>query len=301
MRERLEGVSARFICAAIVAGLVSDTTAQLDCLLVGEPRTISNSIDVDHLGIPDPGQTLWIDCFGGSILGTDFDKGDRGLQIDALAKTGFSVDTQDAFFRNVIDNEVPLLISVTGDPNIYFEMPGGRRDLWLPGAARDDVDGMEFWGDSIEDSYSEVGDPGGVSLVVTDRQGANPGVITQSQILQGIQSLGVGLDLRPEDIDVDATMSGLSGVSEDLLMFSVVPAGDLDGGEVFVLDMTTMTAEFLSHGGHLWNTEFNVMAAFGVLNENINGLEALPAPGTLSLLGLAVMARGRRRRLPRRG
>jgi len=284
----------------VILASATRATGQTQCLYVGEPRTISDNLDVDHVGTLDPGQTLWINCSGGAVPGTDFDPGNTGIQVDALAKTGYSTATTDYLFEEVINNEVTLLLSVEGDPDIYFELPNGDNGQWLEDAATVDVDGMEFWGDSIEDSYSVVGDPGGVSVFVTSFQGATAVQITQSQILAGVQSLGVGLGLAASDIDVDAMMSGLI---DNQLMFSVAPVADLDGGEIFVLDLTTMTATYLLHGDHLWDTNFNVMATFGVANENINALEAIgvppipvPSPSSFSLLALGslILARWRR-------
>ena len=38
------------------------------------------------------------------------------------------------------------------------------------------------------------------------------------------------------------------------------------------------TAHYLFHGGHLWNTEFEVMATYNTASENINALEAANIP-----------------------
>ena len=81
-------------------------------------------------------------------------------------------------------------------------------------------------------------------------------------------------------------MSGLD------IIFSIAPIDIYDGGEIWVWDgLTHGGATFLSHGGHLWNTAFPVMATFGTASENVNALEAVavPEPAILALLipGLA--------------
>ena len=72
----------------------------------------------------------------------------------------------------------------------------------------------------------------------------------------------------------------------------------LDGGEIFVGSRlggpgTAVSAGgFLSHGGHLWDTAFPVMAHFGLLSENVNALEAvstIPEPASLVLASLALL------------
>ena len=66
-----------------------------------------------------------------------------------------------------------------------------------------------------------------------------------------------------------------------------------DGGEVFVWDTVPGNpATFLSHGGHVWDTAFNVMATYNTPSENVNALEAVstvPEPGTLLLGALSMM------------
>jgi len=63
--------------------------------------------------------------------------------------------------------------------------------------------------------------------------------------------------------------------ASDSIVFTVAPVADLDGGEIFVLDLET-----------------------GVASENVNALEALPEPGTALLLGfgLSLLAGAKRNR-----
>jgi len=57
--------------------------------------------------------------------------------------------------------------------------------------------------------------------------------------------------------------------------------------------------EFLQHGGHVWDTDFDVQGTLGALSENIDALEAVgvPEPTTMALavLSLACMLGSTRR------
>ena len=89
-------------------------------------------------------------------------------------------------------------------------------------------------------------------------------------------------------------------------MFSIAPIIDpagvtiYDGGEIWVWGFGT-AANYLFHGGETWDTAHDVIGHFahlGMLNENINALEAVPAPGSLALLAMSGLIAARRRRPP---
>ncbi|WP_287076091.1 PEP-CTERM sorting domain-containing protein [Microcystis sp. M_QC_C_20170808_M3Col] len=88
--------------------------------------------------------------------------------------------------------------------------------------------------------------------------------------------------------------------NSDAILFSVMPidanldgvitpninGGDIDGGEIWSWQFGQPLAQFLNHGGHLWDTAFNVRQATGAVNENIDALEAVATPEPSSFLSL---------------
>ena len=102
-----------------------------------------------------------------------------------------------------------------------------------------------------------------------------------------------------ELMDVDATMA-----SGEQLLYSIAPLPlsqfdpalpDFDGGEIFVYDGPGTATRFLRHGGHDWDTAFDVVATFanlGVMSENINALEAVATPEPASCILMLLAAVG---------
>ena len=150
------------------------------------------------------------------------------------------------------------------------------------------------------------------------------GYIPHSVIVAAVESLFVPEDgmfgsLTTLEVDVDATMVRDRGVfgrwdAGDELLFSIDPIDApldvtgallpaIDGGEIIHLVNTPGgdVASFLSHGGHLWNTAFDVAGTFGYHFEDVDALEAVgtldgtmipyPEPGSFALLafGLAML------------
>ena len=174
--------------------------------------------------------------------------------------------------------------------------------------------------------------------------------VPHGDIVAAVEELFLGPGLRFDDatrraIDVDATM--VQDVGDvpataaalwdpgDELLFSIDPvsggsildasgavvgaAPPIDGGEIMHLVKTapgvgpgTFSISYLSHGGHLWDTKFDVRGTFGYYFEDIDALEAVgtltgdtdiptPEPSSAALaLGAAAMVgavvRRRRRR-----
>jgi hypothetical protein len=129
--------------------------------------------------------------------------------------------------------------------------------------------------------------------------------------------VGTPIDLLQEELDLDGMMldiqefeeaipGGPPGVSVGRINFTIDPITDpnglvvFDGGEIFTWDFALpgpiAPAAFLFHGGHLWDTAFPVMATYGTLSENVNGIEAVPEPATGLLLAVGMLFLGRRRR-----
>ena len=124
----------------------------------------------------------------------------------------------------------------------------------------DDLDALETYGPDQNDDAnraSYMGDPGGFS--VWDWNGGAPaGWFPKADIVAAIATLGWSGD--EESVDIDALMT-----SSDEIIFSIRANGNWDGGELVVMTLgNPRGAAFLNHGMHLWNTAFNVQAAFGV-------------------------------------
>ncbi|WP_013325333.1 PEP-CTERM sorting domain-containing protein [Gloeothece verrucosa] len=234
-----------------------------------------DSPNKDQNGAANAGQSLLWDGNGGVANGNDF--GDQ--EVDALANHA------DALFYAVIHNQAALLFSTEGDGRapILSESITGAGAIWATAAQIDangvnDLDGLEVWGpEGVPDSdrYSLVGDPNGISVYAL---GGTP-LITTSQIAAAIG--------RPElesQIDLDALM-----VYEPLstILFSIRPIDNVfDGGEIWTWNGVG-AAQFLNHGGHLWNTAFDVRGTFGTTSENVDGLEAVATPEPMTILGVA--------------
>ncbi|MEL7038113.1 MAG: hypothetical protein AAFO04_21230 [Cyanobacteria bacterium J06592_8] len=234
-------------------------------------KEYSNNADKDTNGIPDPGQTL--EWFGNGSTNDGFDYGIAG-QVDAMANRG------DALFHAVTNNQANLLFSTTFDNNIYFETPSGWNGIEytpdqidLPGAIDPgvlDVDGLEVWGPVDANRFSIYGDPGVAVYDYDPLTGTKTPLYDQTEIAEAIGVPDQYWDL----VNLDAMMT----FGDNLIMFSIDPISEvgLDGGEIWVWDRASGNpANFLNHGGNLWDTNFDVMATFGTASENINSLEAV--------------------------
>ncbi|MGI9427995.1 MAG: PEP-CTERM sorting domain-containing protein [Bythopirellula sp.] len=175
-------------------------------------------------------------------------------------------------------------------------------------------------------SVLEYSTPGGIT------PGVSSPVIFTADVATAVAPLQQVFDeiipLPPEElehlIDVDALfMNDITGfqdanISQKIpsarMVFSIdpvtltLPDGSVftlfDGGEIFVWDTVPgSTATFLNHGGHTWDTAFNLMATYNTPSENLNALEAvstIPEPATMMLGSLALLAIAGSRCIPRR-
>jgi len=191
-----------------------------------------------------------------------------------------------------------------------------------------DVDGLEVWGpeptslglnsgtdDTNYDAnvFSPEGD-GPFSVKCVDAL-ANCRLYTQVDIANAI-----GRSDLASSIDVDGLMTAISSAVDPQgknyleMHFSIRPIDVFDGAEIWTWNGQPGTlATPLMHGGHLWNTAFNLRQtlidqgfadpapsnALSGDDVNVDALEAASVPGPLPLIGLA-SAFGFTRRLRRR-
>jgi hypothetical protein len=302
-------------------------------------KDYSDHGDKDDLGAPSPEQNLAWDGLGGTrnaqnYLGSRaaFPDVDQALQVDGLAAGG------DALFHALQGDQAALLFSVgelgytggPGDGRVFAEPVAagggaGAAFVWATVPQVDslgvtDLDGLEVWGgDNVDDSdrYSLYRDPF-VLFPAASRKvaiwsffaGASSPHTFTSDLAAAMDMQYGGPGFGPlfgqlvELMDVDAIM-----VLGDEVIFSIAPLHlsqidpllpDFDGGEIFTYVPGSPTA-FLRHGGHDWDTLFDVRGTFGVLSENIDAIEAAAVPepatvvlGALAALGLGLVARRRR-------
>lgn len=268
-------------------------------------KEISFRFDRDAVGVPDKEQNVAWDGIGGTADTFDYSGSrtilgvvDQDREVDALANSG------DALYHEVIDNLAALLFSVQDDPNVSYEATNGKFGTWATPPEIDnmspirDTDGLEVWGGdgpgqddannySLEDD-SGTRDPNDVAVWNYIGGVSSPNWLTDEIALIVALASGVPVDLLRE-INLDAMMT----TDPNEIMFSIDPvlARDgstlLDGGEIFV-GVRGVSGKYLFHGGHLWDTAFDVKGTFGLGNENINALEAVaPEPGILALFSLA--------------
>lgn len=289
-------------------------------------KDFSDIRDRDAAGIFDPEQVVAWDGLGGvrdsfDYSGTRvaFPEVNQQQAVDGLAAGG------DALFQALRDDQAALLFSVEGDPDIYFERATGfvgapaGFGLWASELdidamnPPDDTDALEVWGgDNSDDSdrYSLAGDPpiitpGGMSKVAiwgfTPAAGPSiPHTFTSDlAAAMDLQFGGPGVggpfwSQLVELMDVDAIMTFGPQVTFSIRPIDLTPAAPLilDGGEIFEYDGPGIPTRFLRHGGHLWDTAFDVRGTFSLISENIDAIEAVaqfvPEPSSLLLVLLGV-------------
>jgi len=153
--------------------------------------------------------------------------------------------------------------------------------------------------------YSLFGDPLGCSVFKSN----GDCLFLKANIAGAITPLFPGLDITSAKIDLDGLMTWENDIlfslkpidgNNDGIITDNDPSQDLDGGEIFVWRSTESSAKFLIHGGHVWDTVFNVKDTVEFWTglrpgtENIDALEAVavhtPEPSTfLSLLTLGTL------------
>ncbi len=251
-------------------------------------------------------------------------------EVDALANSGdilyFDVIGNRAALLFSVDDDPNIYSeSIFGAGGVWADQSISTPDGTLGSDIDDmnpilDTDGLEVWGldgpagddannYSLESSsgpipYTAV--PSGAALVfggVPDPLSVSvwsftAGVSTPNWTtteIATIVSLATGIQLSQLD---DINLDGMMTFDPDDIMFTIDPilaiGGStlLDGGEIFVgtRGAAGIAGSFLSHGGHLWDTAFDVMGTFGLQHENVNALEAVAVsePASLALMGLGL-------------
>jgi len=205
------------------------------------------------------------------------------------------------------------------EKSVLVEPIGGGTGFWatppqIDQAGVNDLDGLEVWGGLADptpndaDMYSLLGDPlinGIRTSVWYYNGGVSTSYLNAAQIAAAINRPDI-VNLA-DIIDLDGLMVWDGGNigqwdNSDAILFSVMPidanldgiitpnvnGGDIDGGEIWSWRFG-QAAQFLFHGGHLWDTAFNVRQATGAVNENIDALEAVATPEPSSFLSLLAL------------
>lgn len=250
--------------------------------VVGGIWATPNQIDVMNPPRDVDGLEVWAPAFDPN--------GDAGVSNDAAQR---------------INDMVGLGIEGADDANRYSLIT----DPFIPGAVHP-ITGQQ----GAKVSVFEYSTPGGGPGVSTP-------IIFTRDVATAIAPLQQMFDFPPlspeellEHVDVDALfMNDITGFQDvnisqkdpnARMVFSIdpiqvtTPDGMVftlfDGGEIFVWDtLPGGIASFLNHGGHTWDTAFDVVGTFGTPDENINALEAISTPipePTTALLVLGALS-----------
>jgi len=148
--------------------------------------------------------------------------------------------------------------------------------------------------------YSLLGDPLGCSVFKSN----GDCLFLKANIASAITPLFPGLDITDAKIDLDGLMTWENDIlfslkpidgNNDGIITDNDPSQDLDGGEIFVWLSTEPSAKFLIHGGHVWDTAFNVKntvkhwTGLEPGTENIDALEAVATPEPSTFLSLLTL------------
>ena len=148
--------------------------------------------------------------------------------------------------------------------------------------------------------YSLFGDPLGCSVFKSN----GDCLFLKADIATAITPLFPGLDITDAKIDLDGLMTWENDIlfslkpidgNNDGIITDNDPSQDLDGGEIFVWLSTEPSAKFLIHGGHVWDTAFNVKntvkhwTGLEPGTENIDALEAVATPEPSTFLSLLTL------------
>jgi MYXO-CTERM domain-containing protein len=270
-------------------------------------KEYSSRFDMNAAGLPAPGQVLtWIGdtpVGNGVVFPSD--------EVDAIANVG------DAFLQQVITDQFTMILSFSTSPSSgpnSLDVPnaplwysgatpeGSGRGVWAttanvdPGNMPVQVDGIEIWGpDTDSTHWSDLGDIGGAAVRSIYGGGLYFSSMELAAAINAPPGIAVDLDaLMVNDFDGNPDYLGFG----DFMLVSVAANGFYDGGEIWVITRNANGAPvgtFLRHGGVTWDTANNVGGLFGIGTEEIDGLEAVPGPSAVLLLGVGGLAAVRRR------
>ena len=229
----------------------------------------------------------------------------------------------DRLFEGVVNNRNPLIVSAEfdsmlgNDSALVAERTGGSVETFATrnqvvdhphaGGLLRDIDSVDLWGREDADQptghagfFSFGTDPKNTSVYYNFLGGV--AVNPQPYLSKNDIANAIGDPNIAPQIDVDGLMvrdigTGINPFDGnfgpgDSIMFTIAPVADAsgavryDGGEIWVWEHGS-PAQFLKHGGHTWDTAFDVAGLLGVNTENIDALEAvgaIPEPGSLALL-----------------
>ncbi len=254
-------------------------------------KEYSNNPDEEYTGtFLDPLQNIAFE--GDGQVGDAFDYSGSGLdefhQVDALASS------QDSYFKALVADQAPIVLSFASpdaDQAGQIKTQMAQEDITTTWATPimvneisppDDVDALEIWGSEDEETanmFSVVDDLMGVAVYKYDGETSTP-YISSDDLKAAIGTT--------EYIDLDAMMvydiadDGIFA-SGDSIIFSIkeILSGEgdeevvvFDGGEIWVWNFDDGKAEFLIHGGEIWNTDYDLSSAFSVDTEDVNALGA---------------------------
>ncbi len=305
-----------------VALTISPATLSGQSVTAVPGKEYSENADQDMFALGDFLQNLRWDGIGNTLDAFDYSNSgsppEDPDQVDALA------NGEDFLFQQVRGSLAPFVVSFSGPSNVHYHRTNGGTGIWATRPQvrtnprlSDDLDALELWGDVTtpqdgtalihgDDAnyFSIKGDwiipnniPPAISVYRYDPMlDVSSAYFLHDEIRNAVANL---LERNPDfDIDLDAMM-----INGDDIMFSLEPVmqAGLDGGEIFTWRRGDVSAQYLVHGGRVWDTLNPVGAIFGVNTENIDAFEGIsfvvPEPGGFAVaLGLVTLACFRRRR-----
>lgn len=281
-------------------------------------KQYTDALDMTHVPTPHdprPSQVGHWDGIGGARDGVylgDSDSFFGEFNIDAQSQVN------DALFDAVIDNRAPLIVSTSfdgmlgNDTSLAAERSSGAVETFATrrqvvdhghvGGLLRDIDSVDLWGTENADAagfYSLQSDPNNVAVysrLILGPGGVQP-YLTKTQIANAIEDPNIAPAIDVDGLMVRDVGTGLNPFDGefndgDAILFSIAPIFDAtgavryDGGEIWVWEFG-QPARYLEHGGHKWDTAFDVAGTFGVNTQNIDAIEAagsIPEPTSVALL-----------------